>query len=172
MFANLLLVGVFLFLGFIVFRTVHPTGNASKLGAIMGGKRRSRLKHSARVAQVDFPPTPVHLSHWGIHAKVVLDFRISPEGKAMDIRVVDATHQEVVRPIVEAISRGKFIPALDEQDQPIVSRMRLPVSIGEQINYVSGDFQANKLSARERVRMRSLLGPLSASEKLVPSKHP
>lgn len=100
-------------------------------------RKHTKLKRLPQVSSVNFPPAPVHLSYWGINAKVTLDFEVSSEGKAVDIKVKEATHPEVVRPIIDAVSRGSFIPAVDEHGNPVECRMQLPIVTSQQTEHLS-----------------------------------
>jgi TonB family protein len=71
------------------------------------------------VADPDYPDSLVSRHLPGV---VIVDFTVSPEGKATNLRVLGATHADFVQPALAAVVRSTFRPA-SQGDLPVASPM-------------------------------------------------
>lgn len=91
------------------------------------GREPMDLKSLPRVSYIELPELPPHLRYWGIRTEVVLEFLVSKAGKASQIRMIQASHVEMVRPCIEAVRHATFLPARNDDNEPVEYPMVLPI---------------------------------------------
>ena len=106
-----------------------PTRDGDVGGPMNRNMPDSMRQDTPSVCYLELPEAPRHLSYWGISPEVICDFVVTKAGKATKVNMVRATHVEMVRPCIEAIKRGRFMPARNADGEPIACPMRLPIVI-------------------------------------------
>lgn len=63
-----------------------------------------------RLVKVELPEYPDHLRRRGIEGRVLLRFRVLPDGSVGDIKVIESSHQDLTEQASDAVSQWKFVP--------------------------------------------------------------
>lgn len=88
------------------------------------------------VADLDAPPIPIHrvapvyppgLRMQDIEGKVMVEFRVNESGVVVGATVLDESHAEFGKSVVEAVMRWKFLPGT-VGGESVKFRVRLPVA--------------------------------------------
>ena len=68
------------------------------------------LDEPLRLVKVELPEYPDHLRRRGIEGRVLLQFRMLPDGSVSDIKVIESNHQDLTEQASDAVSQWKFAP--------------------------------------------------------------
>ncbi|MGS5088585.1 energy transducer TonB [Hydrogenophaga sp. A37] len=63
-----------------------------------------------RLVKVELPKYLDHLRQRGIEGKVLLQFRVLPDGSVGDIKVIESSHKDLTELASDAVSQWKFVP--------------------------------------------------------------
>ena len=86
------------------------------------------------ISELDKPPVPIlqiapvyppDLKRAAVSGQVVAEFVVTRDGRPTRIQITHATHQEFVRPSIDAIRRWRFEPGIKD-DKKVNTRVRLP----------------------------------------------
>lgn len=107
--------------------------NSEDSGGLMVQGQKPQLSSEPLIERLELPPPPPHLKFWGVQASILLDFAVDVSGKVKDVKVLHASHFEIVRPIINAVENADVSPALSLAGEPVEVRMQLPLQTGQQI---------------------------------------
>ena len=92
-----------------VARPSMPRNAPASVESIVAKFAGKRLQPPIKIKDVR-PEYPQSLRDAGVEGRVVLEGRIAADGSVTDIRVVDAAHQDLVKPARDAASQWQFEP--------------------------------------------------------------
>ena len=92
------------------------------------------LNLTFEISELDKPPIPIlqiapmypmALKRSAITGRVVAEFIVTKEGRPIKINIIEASNQEFMGPVVDALRRWQFEPGIKEE-QKVNTRVRIP----------------------------------------------